>query len=83
MGKMETFVRDLLDRERYFNDSKRKKALLLHHAGTDVHDIYFAIPGADDLSQDEDPYVKTVKVLDDYFLPKVNVSYERHKFHSL
>ena len=58
------------------NADPRKKALLLHFAGPIVHDIY------ETLSPDTigDNYADTLKVLNDYFLPKKNVEFEIYKF---
>ena len=52
------------------NADPRKKALLLHFAGPIVHDIY------ETLSPDTigDNYADTLKVLNDYFLPKKTLS---------
>ena len=58
------------------NADPRKKALLLHFAGPIVHDIY------ETLSPDTigDNYADTLKVLNDYFLPKKNVEFAIYKF---
>ena len=57
------------------NADPRKKALLLHFAGPIVHDIY------ETLSPDTigDNYADTLKVLNDYFLPKKNVEFRQIK----
>lgn len=60
-------------------DDGRKQACLLHVAGPDVQDIYFSqVAEGNDKNFDD-----TIKLLDDYFLPKVNVAFERHKFRQL
>ena len=64
-------------------EAARKKALLLHHGGFALQDIFYAIPGADAVGTDEDAYEKTKKVLTDYFKPKANVTYERFVFRNL
>lgn len=64
-------------------ESKRKKAMLLHHGGFELQDIFYTIPGADTVADGEDPYVKTVDTLNAFFKPKVNITYERHVFRSL
>ena len=57
------------------NDSQ-KRGLLLHTAGLDVQELYFSLvpDGA------EKNYAETLKVLDDYFISKANVPFERHLF---
>ena len=57
------------------NDSQ-KRGLLLHTAGLDIQEVYFTLvpDGA------ETNYAETFKVLDDYFIPKANVPFERHLF---
>ena len=57
------------------NDS-RKRGLLLHTAGLDVQEVYFTLvpDGA------EKSYAETFQVLDDYFIPKANIPFERHLF---
>ena len=63
-------------------DAKQKKALLLHCGGMKVQDIFFTLeavtPGAD-----ENVFSVAVKMLDKYFLPKINVPYERHLFRQM
>jgi len=58
----------------------QKKALLLHLAGFDMQDIFetLVIPEGE-----EDVYVKAVTALDNYFLPRTNIPYERHVFRQL
>ena len=58
------------------SDYGQKRALFLHVAGMDVQEIYFT-PAADAESA---TFEATVKVLDDYFVPKANVPFERHFF---
>ena len=57
------------------NDSQ-KRGQLLHTAGLDVQEVYFTLvpDGA------ETNYAETFKVLDDSFIPKANVPFERHLF---
>lgn len=56
-------------------EEKRKRALLLHCAGTEVYDIYSTLPVAE-----TDTYSNCAKALTDYFNPKQNIRYERYKF---
>ena len=57
----------------------QKRGLLLHTAGLEVQDVYFTlVPGGDDKD-----YPATLKVLDDYFIPKANVPFERHLFRQI
>ena len=57
----------------------QKQALLLHVAGLEVQDIYYTLVGDEAV----DGYEATIKVLDDYFIPKSNVSFERHLFRQI
>ena len=58
----------------------QKKALLLLTAGLGVQQIYYALV---DESNDKNNFDATVAILDNYFIPKANVHFERHKFHQL
>ena len=58
------------------NTYARKKAILLHFAGPTVHDIYETLSPA----TIADNYADTLKVLNDYFLPKKNFEFEIYKF---
>lgn len=54
-------------------DKKRRKAILLHYAGEEVHDILT-------LAQDEeDPYKQALDALDAYFVPKRNKEYDIYR----
>ncbi|XP_049886660.1 uncharacterized protein LOC126381182 isoform X2 [Pectinophora gossypiella] len=74
------------------NDSKKKRATLLHMGGPTLQDIYFNIPGAHipvepqpDVPGDQtsDVYKTAIDKLDDYFMPKQSSVYERHVFRLL
>ena len=57
----------------------QKRGLLLHTAGLEVQDVYFTlVPGGEDKD-----YPATLKVLDDYFIPKANVPFEKHLFRQI
>ncbi|CAH1255636.1 RTL1 [Branchiostoma lanceolatum] len=58
----------------------QKKALMLHTAGVAVQDIYFTKVEEE---KDKKTYHEAVKVLDDYFIPKSNVAFERHLFRQM
>ena len=60
------------------NDTQ-KRALLLHVAGMDVQEIYFTLAGEGEGTDFE----ATLKVLDDYFVPKANIPFERHLFRQI
>ena len=60
-------------------DDAQKRALLLHAAGVDVQEIYFTLVSEDEITTFE----ATMKVLDDYFIPKANVPFERHLFRQI
>ena len=59
-------------------DSQRQ-ALLLHVSGLEVQDIYYTLVGNEEMNG----YEATIKVLDDYFIPKSNVTFERHLFRQI
>ena len=52
----------------------QKKAILLHQAGMEVQRIFRTLTVAGDAYDD------AVKALDEHFMPKKNVAYERHVF---
>lgn len=54
----------------------QKKALLLHYAGVDVQDIFYAFSQE---TQDKG-FADTKKALTDHFEPKKNTTFERHIF---
>ena len=57
----------------------QKVALLLHTGGTDFQELYYTlIPEGEKKSLEE-----SFEVLDDYFVPKVNVPFERHLFRQM
>ena len=66
------------DRKGITND-KQKRALLLHVAGMEVQEIYFTLTGEDGSVV----FADTLKVLDDYFIPKANIPFERHLFRQI
>ena len=60
-------------------DDKQKRALLLHAAGIDIQEIYFTL-----VSEEESAtFAETMKVFDDYLVPKSNVPFERHLFRQI
>ena len=63
-------------------DAKQKRSLLLHAAGMPVQDIYHTLTVADP-GEESDVYKETVKALDGYFTPQVNVPFERHVFRNM
>jgi len=62
----------------------RKKALLLYCAGMDFQDIFETLndPGAPEGGTDNE-FLAVLRMLDAYFLPQVNVPYERHVFRQM
>ena len=60
------------------NDAQ-KRALFLHVAGMDVQEVYFTLAA----DAESATFEATVKVLDDYFVPKTNVPFERHLFRQI
>ena len=59
-------------------DEKRKVALLLHLGGPELQEVFHAVVPESVKIESLDA---AVKVLDGHFLPKRNVTYERHVFH--
>ena len=61
------------------SNAERKQAKLLCHGGLDLQDIFYSQPGHDDTpAADRDVYQHTIAILDKYFLPKANPTYERY-----
>ena len=58
------------------NNRQRRRALLLHLAGTDVQDIFYTLRNIGE-------YKKAVDALNAYFVPKVDTTYARHCFRQL
>ena len=61
------------------NNRQRRRALLLHLAGTDAQDIFFTLLDTGDAKD----YKKAVDALNAYFVPKVDTTYARHCFRQL
>ena len=57
------------------DDKDQQKALLLHHAGAEIFEIFTTLPGNDSADFDA-----TLVLLDTYFCPKKSEEYEVHKF---
>ena len=58
-------------------DESRKKALLLHYAGSEVHDIHSTL----DLDQNEgDVYKRSLNALNEYFQSDKNKEYDTFRF---
>ncbi|XP_065204609.1 uncharacterized protein K02A2.6-like [Planococcus citri] len=71
---------DLYILSKGYTDDKQKQATLLSLGGMDLQDIYYAIPGNETKSDEETWYQQTIRLLDAYFIPKSNVTYERYVF---
>ena len=57
----------------------QKVALLLHTGGADFQELYYTL-----IHEDEERSLKeSFEVLDNYFLPRVNVPFERHLFRQM
>ncbi len=52
---------------------QRRRALLLHHAGPDVQDVFSTLPD----TGNADNYNAVVTALNAYFVPRVNAAYAR------
>ena len=61
--------------EKGIASTTQKRELLLHTAGLDVQEIYFTL-----VNEEIENCEGTLKVLDDYFVPKSNIPFERHFF---
>ena len=62
------------------DDNKvQRRALLLHLAGEDVQEIFETLSDAGGIKD----YGKAEKALNDYFIPKVNSTYQSHVFRSM
>lgn len=73
----------MLQSQNIVDEVKRKQAMLLHCGGLELQDIFYTIPNTDIVTQNEDPYMKTKEVLTNYFKPKINITFERHKFRKM
>jgi len=58
---------------------QRRRALLLHHAGPDVQDIFSTLADTGDAAD----YDAAVTALNAYFVPRVNTAYARQSFYKL
>ena len=62
-------------------NANRKKALLLHYAGEEVHDMFSTLTLAPHEGEgDLDLYKQASDALNDYFIPKRNKEYDIYKF---
>lgn len=57
-------------------EDKRRVAILLHHMGPESLQIFSSF----NVNEDVVKYDDLVKKFDDYFLPRINIAVERHKF---
>ena len=60
-------------------NDKQKVALLLHTGGLELQELYFTLVNEEEEKKFED----CVKTLDEYFVPKVNLPFERHQFRQM
>ncbi|KAK3773160.1 hypothetical protein RRG08_013747 [Elysia crispata] len=67
---------------RAITQSFQKYSLLLSCAGEDVQDIFETL-GVAVNQETEDPFAVALGALNSYFLPKSNVTYERHLFRQI
>ena len=72
---MEAFIQAVFAGKRGSSD-RQKVTLLLHTDGAELQ-LYYTLAGTE---EELKPYVDVVKILDDYFVPKVNVPFERPVF---
>ena len=57
----------------------KRRALLLHSAREEVQEIFETLADTGAAAD----YAKAEKALNDYFIPKVNSTYQNHVFHSM
>ena len=57
----------------------RRRAMLLHRAGTDVQDIFATLEN----TGGEADYALAVTALNNYFVPRANAAYARHQFRQI
>ena len=60
-------------------DDAQKKALPLHAVGVDVQEIFFTLVN----EQESATFSEMMSALDDYFVPKSNVPFERYLFRQI
>ncbi len=58
---------------------QRRRALLLHHAGTNVQDVFATLPNTGGPAE----YDTAVAALNAYFVPQVNTAFARQSFHQI
>lgn len=61
------------------SDRQRRRALLLHHTGPDVQDVFSTLPN----TGNADDYNTAVAALSTYFVSRVNAAYARQTFYKL
>ena len=64
-------------------DADRQEAVLLHAGGFRLQQIYVTLPDAANPPEDASVFDKAVLKLDNYFAPKSNEPFERHKFRKM
>ena len=57
-------------------NDKQKVALLLHTGGLELQELHFTLVN----EEEEKEFKDCVKMLDKYFIPKVNLPFKRHQF---
>ena len=55
---------------------EQKTALLLHTGGLNFQELYYTLLTGTDMK----PFAESMELLDNYFAPQLNVSFERHQF---
>ena len=81
-GKDGRGLSSTLSLERELKMIIRNKPYFLHCAGEAVQTIFEGL-GDFEVGADQSKYTKTLKILDDYFIPKANIPYERHVFRNM
>ncbi|XP_068713158.1 uncharacterized protein [Montipora foliosa] len=61
-------------------EDRQRATLLLHTSGQEVQDLLYTLAG---LGEELRDYKDVVELLDSYFVPKVNVRFERHVFRKM
>ena len=76
---MEAIIQLVFYYQRNNERSAKSGLMLLHTGGLELQELYFTLAN----EEDEIPFTSCVGVLDQYFIPKVNLPFERHQFRQI
>ena len=77
---LEAFIRAVCAGKRDFKRSTESRITVTHTAGTELQELYYMLAATEGELK---PYKDVIKILDEYFVPKVNVFFERHVFRQM